>query len=86
MMKRTASLAIVVLSMAAVSAPANAGSMAVNLVERATSDAVIDTGDKGDSAGDLLTFANDLYYEANAAKVDRIILGSTLELLKCICN
>lgn len=69
MMKHTASLAIVVLSMAAVSAPAKAGSMAVNLVERATSDAVIDTGDKGDSAGDLLTFANDLYDEANAAKV-----------------
>lgn len=39
------------------------------LVERATSDAVTDIGTKGDSVGDLLTFANRLYDEANATAV-----------------
>jgi allene oxide cyclase len=41
----------------------------LNLVERATTDAVTDTGAKDDSAGDILTFANELYDEANATKV-----------------
>jgi len=35
------------------------------LVERATSDAVTDTGAKDDSVGDILTFANEIYDEAN---------------------
>jgi hypothetical protein len=39
------------------------------LVERATTDAVTDTGKKGDSAGDILTFANALYNAANTKKV-----------------
>ena len=39
------------------------------LVERAASDTVTDTGAKGDSVGDLLTFANELYDQANAKKV-----------------
>ncbi|WP_151117282.1 allene oxide cyclase family protein [Hypericibacter adhaerens] len=34
-------------------------------VERATTDAVTDLGDKGDSVGDLLTFANEIYDEHN---------------------
>ena len=51
-------------------APAAAdGSMNINLVERATIEAVLDTGDKGDSAGDVLTFINDIYDEANKVKV-----------------
>jgi allene oxide cyclase len=33
----------------------------INVVERATSDAVLDIGAKGDSAGDILTFGNDIY-------------------------
>ena len=41
----------------------------LNLVERATTDAVTDTGAKDDSAGDILTFANEVYDEANATKV-----------------
>ena len=36
-----------------------------SVVERATSDAVTDTGAKGDSVGDILTFANEIYDEAN---------------------
>lgn len=47
--------------------PALAHSM--TLVERATSDAVTDTGAKDDSAGDILTFANELFDKTNTTKV-----------------
>src|SRR5436190_10424685 len=57
------------LAVAALSLPASANGSAMNLVERATSDAVTDTGAKGDSAGDVLTFANDVYDESNQTKV-----------------
>jgi len=54
----------------ALSAPAWAdGPEYLNFVERATSDAVLDTGAKGDSAGDILTFANEIYDEANKTKM-----------------
>ncbi len=39
------------------------------LVEHATSDTVTDTGAKGDSVGDILTFANDVFDKDNAKKV-----------------
>jgi hypothetical protein len=39
------------------------------LVERATTDSVTDTGAKGDSAGDLLTFANEVYDKDNKTKL-----------------
>jgi hypothetical protein len=38
-------------------------------VERATSDVVTDLGPEGDSAGDILTFANDVYDDKNQNKV-----------------
>ncbi|HEY5599034.1 MAG TPA: allene oxide cyclase family protein [Kiloniellales bacterium] len=38
----------------------------LTLVERAATDAVTDTGAAGDSAGDILTFANEIYDQANA--------------------
>ena len=41
----------------------------LKLVERATTDAVTDLGEKDDSAGDLLTFANEVYDESNAKKI-----------------
>jgi allene oxide cyclase len=41
----------------------------VTYVERAASDAVLDLGAKGDSAGDVLTFANDVYDQTNKTKV-----------------
>jgi allene oxide cyclase len=41
----------------------------MTFVERATSDAVTDTGAKGDSAGDILTFNNEIYDAANASKL-----------------
>jgi len=51
-------------------APAWAGGAEkLNLVERATSDAVLDTGAQGDSAGDILTFANEVFDEANKTKL-----------------
>ena len=40
----------------------------IHVVEHATTDLVIDTGPTGDSSGDLLTFANDLYDETNVDK------------------
>lgn len=46
-----------------------ASAKTIKLVERATTDAVTDTGATGDSVGDILTFANELYDEANATKV-----------------
>ena len=50
------------------SASAAAGEV-LPLVERATTDAVTDTGATGDSAGDILTFANEVFDKANAVKV-----------------
>ena len=41
----------------------------IKLVERATTDAVTDLGASGDSAGDILTFANELYDQKNAKLV-----------------
>jgi allene oxide cyclase len=46
-----------------------AGNTTLKLVERATTDAVTDLGAKDDSAGDLLTFANEIYDEGNANKL-----------------
>jgi hypothetical protein len=48
---------------------AAADAQKLTVVEHATTDAVTDTGDKGDTAGDVLTFANEVYDEANAKKV-----------------
>jgi hypothetical protein len=41
--------------------PAAAEPQEIKMIEHATTDAVTDTGEKGDSAGDILTFANDVY-------------------------
>ena len=43
----------------------------VHVIEHATTDLVVDTGPTGDSSGDLLTFANDLFDETNVNKVGR---------------
>src|SRR5436190_15842410 len=56
------------------------GGGTIHVVERATTDAV--TNGSGDSAGNILTFANDVYDSANANKVGsdqgsciRIVVG-----------
>ena len=43
----------------------------IHVIEHATTDLVVDTGPTGDSSGDLLTFANDVYDETNVNKVGR---------------
>ncbi len=45
------------------------GPMAVTVVEHSTTDKVVDVGKKGDSAGDILTFHNDVYDATDANKV-----------------
>ena len=41
--------------------PASAEPQELKMIERATTDAVTDTSATGDSAGDILTFANDVF-------------------------
>jgi allene oxide cyclase len=49
--------------------PASAAAEQIELVEHATTDAVTDTGAKGDSAGDVLTFSNEVFDADNKNKV-----------------
>ena len=41
----------------------------IKVIEHATTDAVIDTGAKGDTAGDILTFANEVFDADDKNKV-----------------
>lgn len=60
-------LALTVLGFALALAPSAAGAaQTLTLVERATTDAVTDLGTAGDSAGDLLTFQNEIYDDKDA--------------------
>jgi allene oxide cyclase len=45
------------------------GGTTITVVEHATTDATTDTGAKDDSAGDVLTFANEVYDADNTEKV-----------------
>ena len=47
------------------------------VVERAATDVVTDTGDSGDTVGDILTFANEVYDEANANEVGTTTAGAS---------
>ena len=60
---------VIVLAATALAAGAAGTSRTIRVVEHATTDAVTDTGKKGDSAGDLLTFANVLYNASNKTAV-----------------
>jgi allene oxide cyclase len=67
-----AATGLLVVAAAAGTLPAGAGAGAVvTVVEHASTDKVIDLGKRGDSAGDLLTFANQLFDETNSSKVGR---------------
>jgi hypothetical protein len=70
-MFRSRPVAVVVALLALAAAPGalRAETKTLRLVERAPADTVTDTGEKGDSVGDLLTFANEVYDEKNATKV-----------------
>lgn len=63
---KTATVLVVSMLLAGGSAHA---SEVLQVVERATTDAVTDTGASGDSAGDILTFANEIFDAANQARV-----------------
>jgi len=65
MTKRTG---IFVLALLAAAANASAGEV-IAVVERADTDAVTDTGAKGDSVGDVLTFANPVFDQANKTQI-----------------
>jgi hypothetical protein len=65
--------------------PALAGEK-IQLIEHADTDATLDLGAKGDSVGDLLTFANPVYDAANRTQVGsdqgycvRVIAGKSWE-------
>jgi hypothetical protein len=67
-----ASLIIFAAGIFALALPAQSAAakmMHLDLIEHATTDAVTDTGAKGDSAGDLLTFANEIFDAKDAQKV-----------------
>jgi allene oxide cyclase len=84
------SVALVV-AVAAWAAPAHRhhgspGAKTVTVIEHATTDATTDTGAAGDSAGDLLTFANEVFDAADARKVGtdqgycvRVVAGASYE-------
>ena len=62
------------------------GGKAIHVVEHATTDATTDTGAPGDSAGDVLTFANDVFDAGNTTKVGtdqgyciRVVAGASYE-------
>jgi len=82
-MIRIATAAAIVLGV--MSLPAAAAEK-LQLVEHADTDATLDLGAKGDSAGDLLTFANPIYDAANKVRVGsdqgycvRVIAGKSWE-------
>ena len=62
-------LAVFVLTGGAGASGTAAAGPTVHVIEHATTDATTDTGASGDSAGDILTFANDVYDAANKKKV-----------------
>ncbi len=49
--------------------PASAEPRELKMIEHATTDAVTDTGASGDSAGDILTFANEVFDADDKAKI-----------------
>jgi allene oxide cyclase len=62
------------------------GAKTITVIEHATTDATTDTGAPGDSAGDVLTFANDVFDAADARTVGtdqgyciRVVAGTSYE-------
>ena len=76
MLRKTGTAALVVAlilivgATVASAAPASKGKT-LTIVERATTDAVVDLGAPGDTIGDMLAFGNDVYNAANTTKVGR---------------
>jgi allene oxide cyclase len=64
------------------------GVMTLTVVERVTTDVVTDIGEEGDSLGDVLTFANEVYDETNENMVGtdngycvRTVVGAVWECI-----
>ncbi|MDE1924545.1 MAG: dirigent protein [Gammaproteobacteria bacterium] len=83
MLERTAPLAALAATLLATPALA---ARTLHLVEHADTDRTLDLGRKGDSRGDLLTFANPVYDAANRAQVGtdqgfcvRVVTGASWE-------
>ena len=64
-----AGFVVVVVTATALAGGATSTARTIRVIEHATTDAVTETGKKGDSSGDLLTFANQLFDAANAKTV-----------------
>jgi allene oxide cyclase len=82
-MKKLIPIASLMLCLAAIPATANER---IQLVERALTDATLDLGEKGDSVGDLLTFANPVFDAANKLQLGtdqgycvRVVVGKSWE-------
>jgi allene oxide cyclase len=60
---------IAVVTVLTAAGQAGAAPQELKVVEHATTDAVTDTGATGDSAGDILTFANEVYDAEDKAKI-----------------
>jgi len=85
-MKRLLLLVPVFAVLLVVAVRAQGAGNGMTLIEHATTDATTDTGAAGDSAGDILTFANDLYDAADHKQVGtdqgycvRVVAGSSYE-------
>ncbi|MEP6639249.1 MAG: dirigent protein [Chloroflexota bacterium] len=66
----TAALVALVAGSTVMAAPTSRGHTLV-VVERATSDTVVDLAAAGDTIGDLLAFGNDIFDGSNATKIGR---------------
>ena len=71
MLKPVAKLSIFVIAAlnSFLTQPAHAETLSFTVVERATTDAVVDVGATGDSPGDMLTFANELFDKDNVTRI-----------------
>lgn len=65
----TVVLVAAVIAATALAASSGTSARTIKVVEHATTDAVTDTGKKGDTAGDLLTFANQVFNAGDAKQV-----------------
>ncbi len=61
-------IAVIIFALVAFS-PGKQTTTSLTAVEHADTDAVADTGEKGDTVGDVLTFANKVYDEKNEKEV-----------------
>ena len=61
-------IAVIILALSAFS-PGKQTTASFTVVEHADTDAVADTGEKGDTVGDVLTFANKVYDEKNEKEI-----------------